>query len=116
MRKTFRRPWCFLHSTDQRPVTVSVGLIWRDASYREIDTDDETSMGFLFSRLAVLSIPAFGQPRRKVIIDQDAAGPGGSNLQAIMVLVQSPKSKLSGSPLSAVTSGGTKTCPYFAAA
>lgn len=34
---------------------------------------------------------AFGEPRRKVIIDEDAAGPGGSNLQAIMVLVQSPE-------------------------
>ncbi|MGD0694388.1 MAG: nucleoside hydrolase [Terriglobia bacterium] len=32
---------------------------------------------------------AYAQGRRKVIIDQDAAGPGGSDLQAIMVLVQS---------------------------
>jgi purine nucleosidase len=31
------------------------------------------------------------QHRRKVIIDQDAAGPGGSNLQAIMLLAQSPE-------------------------
>jgi inosine-uridine nucleoside N-ribohydrolase len=29
-------------------------------------------------------------PRRKVIIDQDAFGPGGSNLQAILMLVQAP--------------------------
>ena len=41
--------------------------------------------------LGSLALPAFGQQRRKVIIDQDAAGPGGSNLQAIMVLVQSPE-------------------------
>jgi inosine-uridine nucleoside N-ribohydrolase len=30
------------------------------------------------------------EPRRKVIIDQDAFGPGGSNLQAILMLVQDP--------------------------
>jgi len=30
------------------------------------------------------------QPRRKVIIDQDAFGPGGSNLQAILMVVQAP--------------------------
>ena len=40
--------------------------------------------------LALLAAPAFGQQRRKVIVDQDASGPGGSNLQAIMTLVQSP--------------------------
>jgi inosine-uridine nucleoside N-ribohydrolase len=30
------------------------------------------------------------EPRRKVIIDQDAFGPGGSNLQSILMVVQSP--------------------------
>src|ERR1019366_7215761 len=29
-------------------------------------------------------------PKRKVVIDQDAFGPGGSNLQAILIVVQSP--------------------------
>ena len=43
--------------------------------------------------LTVILFPhaASAQTRRKVIIDQDASGPGGSNLQAIMVLVQSPQ-------------------------
>jgi inosine-uridine nucleoside N-ribohydrolase len=31
-----------------------------------------------------------GAGRRKVIVDQDAFGPGGSNLQAILMLLQSP--------------------------
>jgi inosine-uridine nucleoside N-ribohydrolase len=31
-----------------------------------------------------------GEARRKVIIDQDAYGPGGSNLQSILMLVQAP--------------------------
>ena len=45
---------------------------------------------FLILMLGLLTIPAYGQRRRKVIIDEDAAGPGGSNLQAIMTVVQSP--------------------------
>jgi purine nucleosidase len=33
---------------------------------------------------------AFAQPRRKVIINEDFSGPGGSNMQTLLVLVQSP--------------------------
>ena len=33
---------------------------------------------------------ANGQGKRKVIIDQDAAGPGGTDMQAILALVNSP--------------------------
>lgn len=36
------------------------------------------------------------QPRRKVIIDQDAYGPAGSNLQAILMVVQSPTMEVLG--------------------
>jgi purine nucleosidase len=35
--------------------------------------------------------PTQGQRPRKVIIDEDAAGPAGTDLQAILVLVQSPR-------------------------
>ncbi|HUI75029.1 MAG TPA: nucleoside hydrolase [Candidatus Acidoferrum sp.] len=42
--------------------------------------------------LAVLAAPVRGgTQRRKVIIDEDCSGPGGSNLQAILLLVQSPE-------------------------
>jgi purine nucleosidase len=34
--------------------------------------------------------PPDGTARRKVIIDQDAFGPGGSNLQAILLILQAP--------------------------
>jgi len=50
---------------------------------------------FGFSIL-VIANPALAQARRKVIIDQDASGPGGSNLQAIMTLVQSPQAETLG--------------------
>src|SRR5256885_9343938 len=39
---------------------------------------------------------AWAQPRRKVIIDQDCAGPGGSNMQTLMVMIQSPQVEVLG--------------------
>lgn len=45
---------------------------------------------FITVFLLLISQAAPAQQRRKVIVDQDAAGPGGSNLQAIMLLVKSP--------------------------
>jgi len=34
---------------------------------------------------------AWTQPRRKVIINEDCSGPGGSNLQTVLLLLQSPQ-------------------------
>jgi len=42
------------------------------------------------------SVPAWSQTRRKVIIDEDCSGPGGSNLQAPRVLIQSPQAEVLG--------------------
>ena len=36
------------------------------------------------------------QSKRKVIIDQDAAGPGGTDMQAILALVNSPDTEVLG--------------------
>ncbi len=44
----------------------------------------------LLALLVLLPTSDLAAQRRKVIVDEDAAGPGGSNLQAIMTLVQSP--------------------------
>ena len=52
--------------------------------------------------LAAIALSALGaasaraDTRRKVIIDQDAFGPGGSNLQAILLVVQSPNVEVLG--------------------
>jgi inosine-uridine nucleoside N-ribohydrolase len=35
-------------------------------------------------------LPGYAQARRKVIIDQDCQGPGGSNMQTLLLLIQSP--------------------------
>ena len=39
---------------------------------------------------ALLGLAASAAPKRKVIIDQDAFGPGGPNLQPILMVLQSP--------------------------
>src|SRR5580698_116383 len=46
---------------------------------------------FLFAAgLLLLATPlAWSQPRRKIIIDEDCSGPAGSNLQTLLVLIQS---------------------------
>jgi purine nucleosidase len=44
--------------------------------------------------LCVLALSA--QTKRKVIIDQDCAGPGGTDLQAILALVNSPETEVLG--------------------
>jgi inosine-uridine nucleoside N-ribohydrolase len=43
-----------------------------------------------------ISLAALAQDKRKVIIDQDAAGPGGTDQQAILLLVQSPQTEVLG--------------------
>jgi inosine-uridine nucleoside N-ribohydrolase len=41
-------------------------------------------------------VMSFGQTQRKIIIDQDAAGPAGTDQQAILMLIQSPQSEVLG--------------------
>src|ERR1700680_307961 len=38
----------------------------------------------------------FAHPRRKVIINEDCSGPGGSNMQALLVMIQSPQVEVLG--------------------
>ena len=46
--------------------------------------------------LAVGAMASQAQGKRKVIIDQDAAGPGGTDMQSILVLVNSPDTEVLG--------------------
>lgn len=46
--------------------------------------------------LAAGAMSANGQGKRRVIIDQDAAGPGGTDMQAILALVNSPDTEVLG--------------------
>ena len=46
--------------------------------------------------LLVATTLATAQPRRKIIINQDCSGPGGSNMQTLLVLLQSPEVEVLG--------------------
>ncbi|HLZ51559.1 MAG TPA: nucleoside hydrolase [Candidatus Acidoferrum sp.] len=46
--------------------------------------------------VALLALPLCAQSKRKVIIDQDAAGPGGTDMQAILALINSPETDVLG--------------------
>src|ERR1700728_4874130 len=52
---------------------------------------------FLIPCIAVLFLSAFvasAQARRKIIIDQDAAGPAGTDQPAMLLLIQSPQTEV----------------------
>src|SRR6201988_264351 len=51
---------------------------------------------FSLAALALAGSLSFAQPRRKVIIDQDCSGPGGSNLQTLLLMIQSPQVEVLG--------------------
>jgi purine nucleosidase len=46
--------------------------------------------------LCALSIPSSARQKCKIIIDQDGAGPGGTDQQAILLLIQSPQTDVLG--------------------
>ncbi len=46
--------------------------------------------------LLIAGSPGFGQQPRKVIINQDCSGPGGSNMQTLLTLIQSPRVEVLG--------------------
>ncbi|MBV9482955.1 MAG: nucleoside hydrolase, partial [Acidobacteria bacterium] len=45
----------------------------------------------LGSFLLIATSLGFAQQRRKIIINQDCSGPGGSNMQTLLTLIQSPR-------------------------
>jgi len=52
---------------------------------------------FLTGLLCLLvSLSAAAQPRRKVIINEDCSGPGGSNMQTLLTMIQSPQVEVLG--------------------
>jgi purine nucleosidase len=48
------------------------------------------------SLLLLMTAVAWAQQRRKIIVDEDCSGPGGSNLQTLLVLIQSPEVEVLG--------------------
>src|SRR5215831_16028832 len=58
----------------------------------------QRNRAFLAGLLCFVSLLSFGQSsdKRKIIIDQDAAGPAGTDQQSILLLVQSPQTQVLG--------------------
>jgi inosine-uridine nucleoside N-ribohydrolase len=52
--------------------------------------------GFVFGLLLLGCSTALAQPRRKVIINEDSSGPGGSNIQTLLMMIQSPEVEVLG--------------------
>ncbi len=46
--------------------------------------------------LLAISLTAWSQDKRKIIIDEDGAGPGGTDQQTILMLIQSPQTEVLG--------------------
>ncbi len=61
-------------------------------------TGSRTVRKSMFFGLTLLLTAAacFAQSRRKVIINEDCSGPGGSNMQTLMVMIQSPQAEVLG--------------------
>src|SRR2546430_13785373 len=51
---------------------------------------------FLVALLLAACLPSWSQDKRKIIIDQDAAGPAGTDLQSTLLLIQSPQTEVLG--------------------
>ena len=54
------------------------------------------ALGLSVAVCATLIVPAQAQERRKVYIDQDSSGPGGTNMQAIRAVLNSPATDVLG--------------------
>src|SRR5436190_21107282 len=52
--------------------------------------------GLIFALLLTTCLLSWGQEKRKIIIDQDAAGPAGTDLQSTLLLIQSPQTEVLG--------------------
>jgi inosine-uridine nucleoside N-ribohydrolase len=50
----------------------------------------------LLFAIVLVSTLSLAQPRRKVIINEDCSGPGGSNMQTLMLMIQSPQVEVLG--------------------
>src|SRR6195256_719506 len=51
---------------------------------------------FMLALLLTTCLLSWGQNKRKIIIDQDTAGPAGTDLQSTLLLIQSPQTEVLG--------------------
>src|SRR6202163_5016606 len=51
---------------------------------------------WVVAMVLVTCLTFWGQERRKIIVDQDAAGPAGTDQQSMLLLIQSPQTQVLG--------------------
>src|ERR1700675_4485867 len=51
---------------------------------------------WIVAALLITCLTCWAQEKRKIIIDQDAAGPGGTDQQSMLLLIQSPQTNVLG--------------------
>ena len=76
----------------------SVGNVGRDRARNCHRAARKLLFSWVLTLLVLITFTATleAQSRRKVIIDQDAAGPGGTDMQAILAIVNSPETEVLG--------------------
>jgi inosine-uridine nucleoside N-ribohydrolase len=82
-----------------RPTAISVGR-----SFLRLALAAASTFGWQLCRFCILPVIALllaclgstGQEKRKVIIDQDEAGPAGTDLHSTLLLIQSPQTEVLG--------------------
>ena len=59
-----------------------------------------TNLGYRCAIISLITLTtalsASAQPRRKIIINEDCSGPGGSNIQTLLMMIQSPQVEVLG--------------------
>jgi purine nucleosidase len=63
---------------------------------RFVMRNPKVQLSFIVFFLLIASSLGFAEQRRKVIINQDCSGPGGSNMQTLLTLIQSPQVEVLG--------------------
>src|SRR5438876_8540305 len=79
----------------QADCKVENGL-FRDYEHPKRFVMRNLGLQLLISFLLIVNGLGFAQQRRKVIINQDCSGPGGSNMQTLLTLIQSPQAEVLG--------------------
>src|SRR5437773_12488290 len=79
----------------QADCKVENGL-FRDYEHSKRFVMRNLGLQLLISFLLIANGLGFAQQRRKVIINQDCSGPGGSNMQTLLTLIQSPQVEVLG--------------------
>src|SRR5579885_3517284 len=79
---------------------MSHELFMNHRTHRETQSKNANSpslhLGALGGLLLIVASSGLAQPRRKVIVNEDFSGPGGSNMQTLLVMVQSPEVEVLG--------------------